>query len=284
MVGIYKITSPTGRIYVGQSVELEERFIAYSNFRCKAQKLLYNSIKKNGWESHIWEIVIKGDFDKQTLNFLEEKYVKEFNSFRGWSRKGMNLTTGGDSPILDISVKTRISKGVSKYHKTIGHSKETKNKIAQSLLGKKQSTEIIEKRKESNKKCWQEKNLRTPFSKYARNKKKEFNAGIRGQKELRNSQIASELKSGMQQQLLAIKYNISPSLITQIKNKHNITTEIKRKGSANGFNKLSEQQVIEIKTLLKEKVLHKVIAEKYSVKTRTIKAIASGQNWAHITI
>lgn len=57
MIGIYKITSPTGKIYVGQSVDIERRLKSYSKMRCKEQIRLYNSLVKYGFSEHIFEVV-----------------------------------------------------------------------------------------------------------------------------------------------------------------------------------------------------------------------------------
>lgn len=96
--------------------------------------------------------------------------------------------------------------------------------------------------------------------------------------------VVEALKTGKEQKQIAVDFNLSPSYITQIKNKYNIVTEIKRTGNNNGFSKLTEEQIKEIKYLLKDKVRQQIIADKYNVKLRTIKAIQSGQNWSHITI
>lgn len=100
----------------------------------------------------------------------------------------------------------------------------------------------------------------------------------------RDLEVIDALKTGKEQKQIAVDFNLSPSYITQIKNKYNIVTEIKRTGNNNGFSKLTEEQVKEIKYLLKDKVKQQIIADKYNVKLRTIKAIQSGQNWNHITI
>lgn len=100
----------------------------------------------------------------------------------------------------------------------------------------------------------------------------------------RDLEIIEALKTGKEQKQIAVDFNLSPSYITQIKNKYNIVTEIKRTGNNNGFSKLTEVQVKEIKYLLRDKVKQQTIADKYNVKLRTIKAIQSGQNWNHITI
>lgn len=159
-------------------------------------------------------------------------------------------------------------------------------KTAGNCLGVKRSVETIEKIASTNKKVWEDKNLRTPNSKYGRNKKRENNALIKHQKEQRNLQIIEDLKLGIRQDELSKKYNLSPSAITQLKKKNNliIDNRVISRGSNNNFSKLTEEQVKEIKYLLKDKVKQQTIADKYNVKLRTIKAIQSGQNWNHITI
>ena len=48
MIGIYKITSPSGKIYIGQSKDIEKRFKAYKNLKCKGQPYIYRSLLKYG--------------------------------------------------------------------------------------------------------------------------------------------------------------------------------------------------------------------------------------------
>lgn len=55
VVGIYKITSPTGRVYIGQSVDIKTRWASYRS-NCSKQVKLYNSFKKYGIHKHIFEI------------------------------------------------------------------------------------------------------------------------------------------------------------------------------------------------------------------------------------
>lgn len=155
-------------------------------------------------------------------------------------------------------------------------------KIAGNCLGKITTDETKQKMRESSKRYW---------DKVGRSHKdkikiiREQNSLTRQQKEQRNLQIIEDLKSGIRQDIIAEKYNLSPSVITQLKKKYNIGVEtFVRRGQNNNFSKLTEEQVREIKYLLKDKVKQQTIADKYNVKLRTIKAIASGQNWSHITI
>lgn len=57
MVGIYKIISPSGKIYIGQSVNITRRFKQYKRLQCPQQTHLYNSFLKYGVNYHKFEVV-----------------------------------------------------------------------------------------------------------------------------------------------------------------------------------------------------------------------------------
>lgn len=57
-VGIYKITSPTGKIYIGKSKDIEKRWEKdYKKLQCIRQPKLYRSFIKHGVANHIFEIL-----------------------------------------------------------------------------------------------------------------------------------------------------------------------------------------------------------------------------------
>lgn len=109
--GIYKITSPTKSVYIGQSINVDERLRRYKKLQCCInQHILYRSFLKYGIENHTFEILIKGNFTKKELNKLEKEYIIKYNSFRKLNKKGMNLTSGGDNVEFDDSIKSKMSK------------------------------------------------------------------------------------------------------------------------------------------------------------------------------
>lgn len=57
---VYMITSPTSRIYVGSTQDVDERWGKYFKLNCKDQPKLYNSLCKHGVENHIFEVVWAG--------------------------------------------------------------------------------------------------------------------------------------------------------------------------------------------------------------------------------
>ena len=77
---IYKITNPTGSIYIGKTISLKTRISNYKYCSgIEKQRILYNSIKKYGWESHIFEI-IEETKDIKILSDSEIFYIKNLNN------------------------------------------------------------------------------------------------------------------------------------------------------------------------------------------------------------
>lgn len=103
---IYKLISPSGKCYIGQTVNLKRRLSDYKNFHhCEKQKKLFNAIRKYGFENFQWEIIefinieSKQELQKK-LNELEISYIKLFNSIDN----GYNICKGGDQ--YKLGVKT----------------------------------------------------------------------------------------------------------------------------------------------------------------------------------
>ncbi len=87
--GIYKITSPNGKIYIGKSINIEKRWNAYKLYNCKGQRQLYNSLKKYKYENHIFEII--HICEKEKLDDAESYYIKLFDCLNS----GLNLLYKG---------------------------------------------------------------------------------------------------------------------------------------------------------------------------------------------
>jgi group I intron endonuclease len=75
-IGIYRITSPTGRHYIGQAVDIHTRWYAYKRMSCTGQPKLYQSLKKYGVEAHTFEVeeVCEGEILNERERFYQEKY------------------------------------------------------------------------------------------------------------------------------------------------------------------------------------------------------------------
>ena len=77
MVGIYKITNPEGKVYIGKSNNIEKRFTQYKNFELKQQPALYQSFKKYGWFHHSFEIL--EECSKDIILEKEKHYINEYS-------------------------------------------------------------------------------------------------------------------------------------------------------------------------------------------------------------
>ena len=65
--GIYKITNPKGKVYIGCTIDLKRRENNYKLKKCFTQKLIYESILFYGWEEHKFEVIEFSDSQYQTF-------------------------------------------------------------------------------------------------------------------------------------------------------------------------------------------------------------------------
>lgn len=113
MIGIYKITNPKGKIYIGQSRNIENRFRSYmQKSQCKSQVKLKRSFNKYGIENHKFEIIELCDFN--LLNKRERFWQDYYNV----------LENGLNCVLQSSDEKTRV------------HSEETRLKISEAKKGK----------------------------------------------------------------------------------------------------------------------------------------------------
>lgn len=110
--GIYKITSPSGRIYIGRSVDIYKRFNEYKKLDSKTigQTRLYRSLLKYGVEYHTFEVL---EGCSITLLSNRERYWQDFYEVIG--EKGLNciLEKSDNLPkILSEDTKIKLSKAI----------------------------------------------------------------------------------------------------------------------------------------------------------------------------
>lgn len=180
MVGIYKITSPTNGIYIGQSWDIIKRFNGHRNGK-KSKARIANSIRKHGHGNHKFEIIheLPKDINQHVIDNYEKFYLEQYKK-TGF--KILNLREAGsmgrhqDETKLKIKEKRSAqinagrpplgnipwNKGIKTGHnpwrnRPIGvfkHSNDTKIKMSKSGIGKhshsKISPENLKKIKEAN--------------------------------------------------------------------------------------------------------------------------------------
>ena len=177
---IYKITSPSNKVYIGQSWDWSKRKSVYKRVACPKQLYLFNSLVKYGYEKHKLEILInlpdtttQEELDKleifywqkhkdERVNLLnirepgkggknsEETRLKMSNSLKGRviSQESINkrlVTLQRNNYKPSEETCTKIGLG----HKNKIISSETREKISKTLTGRKLSNDTITKRSNS---------------------------------------------------------------------------------------------------------------------------------------
>lgn len=130
MIGIYKITSPTKKVYIGQSTNIKKRFSHYKGLNCKRQPIIYNSLLKYGVEKHKFEILCECSVEE--LND-KERYYQDVFSVIGKNGLNCSLTKTSDRSGKH-SEETKFK--LSKAHKGKKLSEETKLKMSKIRKGK----------------------------------------------------------------------------------------------------------------------------------------------------
>lgn len=148
MTGIYKITSPTGKIYVGQSVNIKRRFYHYKSISCKEQPRLYNSFIKHGVNNHTFEILELCDF--HLLN-IKERYWQEQFDCTGFNGLNCQLQKTHELKIeVSQETKNKHKKRCGINHPSFGKKRtleqRQKMSIAQKKIKRKQMSDDTKKK------------------------------------------------------------------------------------------------------------------------------------------
>ena len=134
---IYKYTSPSGKVYIGQTARPAARKAEHhydSTHKCCT--IFHKAVKKYSWENFNYEVLrsitcdTKEDLTRQ-LGELEQAAIKLYNSL---APNGYNQAVGGPGP-LGHKVSDEVRKQMSNSHKGILHTEEEKRKIALANTG-----------------------------------------------------------------------------------------------------------------------------------------------------
>lgn len=120
---VYKLTSPSGKVYIGQTYNINRRFSVYRNLNCKPQSKLYASIKKYGWNSFRKEIIFDSVCDKTKIDIIEESEIKKYISLD----ISLNIAEKVNSPAYNTGKKHHRSRNVIQFDLDLNIIKEWDN-------------------------------------------------------------------------------------------------------------------------------------------------------------
>lgn len=267
IAGIYKITSPSGRIYIGQSWNIKQRWYEYRSpgFR-PTQPKLHASFQKYGAKNHDYSILMR------LPQSLEQTIMDECERFfialhRDAGVRMLNLAYGG---------------GGSR------HSAETRHKIGLKSKGHPPNRGSFQPGRPS------------PKSAAWRLKMSAIMAGRRVSDDTKRK--LSELNTGALHPKFGTKHSpetrarISAALTGKTysdERKRSMSIRLKREfetgrrprllGDASAYRKLNSAQVRQIKTDYSQgEVSYQSLADKYDVSVGAVGKIIRGETWAEI--
>jgi len=156
---IYKITSPSNRIYIGQSWRWLNRKSDYRILKCEGQGIIYKSLLKYGFDNHIVEIqetlvetCTQTELDDREIywwkyykdlgfEMMNIKYPGSRGKHSEESRKKMSLCHIGQTWSEESKLKYKETRKRTGYK----HPPEVMEKIKASLTGKVRTAESIKR-------------------------------------------------------------------------------------------------------------------------------------------
>lgn len=119
MIGIYKITSPSNKVYIGQSIDIDKRLDKYkTDLKYISQPKLRNSLRKYGIDNHKFEIL--EECLQEQLNERETYYKQlELDKINNnWDKVLFcELYDLGGGP-KSKETRIKIGKGLKKVYKS----------------------------------------------------------------------------------------------------------------------------------------------------------------------
>lgn len=130
-IGIYKITSPSGKIYIGQSWNIAGRIIKYkSETNSRKQRILHASLCKYGWENHKFETLCNLQQENISQSLLDDFEIFYINLYRQKGNRLLNIKDGGRGGKLPLEAIEKMLNTRGKWK----HTEETKMKMRELAL------------------------------------------------------------------------------------------------------------------------------------------------------
>lgn len=263
MTVIYKITSPSGRVYIGQARNFIKRRTAHRELKKQyKQPKLFRSYQKYGYEAHVFEIAheLPIDVSNEVLNQYEVLYMQ---LYRDCGIDLLNVKEGGCNG--SHSEETRKKIGLRKIgnKNMLGkkHNEETREKIRKAVAG------TIIDRAAKTKGTKRSDETKMKMSK-ARMGKVPWNKGKAGQYQII---VSEEMRQG-----------VSERSKENWRKRKEAGISISVHGEEHPSSKLKEVDVIEIRRLASEGLSEYKLAAKFSVAHSLIHAIKKHKIWKHV--
>jgi len=105
MQGIYQITNPEGKTYIGLSKDIKNRWESYKHYTGIAKNSSIKfSLKKYGYENHKFEILEEVQGDGKKLRERERYWIQKTNSLT----EGLNDNRGGSGTLNHTAESKRL--------------------------------------------------------------------------------------------------------------------------------------------------------------------------------
>jgi len=283
------------KLYIGQTtLSLEQR--VSKHLRTRGCSAIHASLLKYGLDNFNVSIIDDSATTLEYLNELEQKYILEYDTI---SPKGYNLVCGGSNSILSEESRNKISQTLKGRKHTeeakikIGESsrkrkrtKETCKKISEALKGKHPSEETLKKMSEVHK------GIPSPMKgKKGRVVSEETRRKLSERMSGKNhpnygKKFSDELRKKLSESHKGIRLSEeSRKKVSEAVKGRKLSEETKRKisekqrGSKCQHAKLNEENVLQIRELLKEGHTQPEIAKKFNVSRGIISNIKNGYSW-----
>lgn len=141
IVGIYGLRNKVNnKWYVGQSVDVYDRWNSYRKLKCRSQRKLFHALSKYGFDTFEKTLIEPCENVQWILDYREMYWIRILDSINN----GYNIREGGQGGKHSEETKRRMSLAATGKKKP-PFSAEWKNNMRKALLGRKHSEETKEK-------------------------------------------------------------------------------------------------------------------------------------------
>lgn len=136
IIAIYKIVSPSGSVYIGQTRNFYGRMSQYKGASVKNQVHLYRSLLAHGFERHTFDVVesFEPEIDQSVLNDREWHW---WNFYKLLGFRLMNIKEPGNQPKQSEETKLKIGLSNKGKIRTFKRSPDAIEKQRKFMLGNK---------------------------------------------------------------------------------------------------------------------------------------------------